>query len=92
MRKPGQYGHYLEQSRYIDSNYNIHILKLENMKEDFQNLMKAYSLNISFEKHSNKNIHKKYTVNSLSNEVINLINDVYHEDFKLFGYKKKNTT
>ena len=50
------------------------------------------SLNIPFYKHSNKNIQKKkFNVDLLSNEVINLINDVYHEDFILFGYKKMIT-
>jgi hypothetical protein len=81
------HSHYKEQHLYIDKKYNIHILKFENITNDFNNLMKKYSLNIKFDEHKNKN-DKKYTVDSLSPEVIKLINTVYDKDFKMFGYEK----
>ena len=80
-------GHYKEQHLYIDKKYDIHILKFENIELDFNNLMEKYSLNIKL--NIKKNVSDKiYTVDSLSPEVIELINTVYDEDFKLFGYKK----
>ena len=87
LNKHGQSGHYKEQHLYLDKKYNIHILKFENISVDFNNLMKKYSLNIELDKYENKN-EKIYTVNSLSPEVIKLINTVYDKDFKIFKYKK----
>ena len=81
------YGHYLEQYLYIDMRYKIHILKLENIKEEFENLMNQYSLDIKLDVIMNKN-EKQYTIDNLSRDVIDLINVVYDRDFKMFGYKK----
>ena len=86
--KCGQNGHYKEQHLYLDKKYNIHILKFENISVDFNNLMKKYSLNIEFDKHENKNKIKIHTVDSLSPDVIKIINTVYDKDFEIFGYKK----
>ena len=48
------------------------------------------NINIKLDKHDNKN-NKIYTINSLSPEVIKIINSVYDKDFKMFGYKKLMT-
>ena len=85
--KLGDKYHYFEQYKYIDFNNKIHILKFENLEEEFNNLMKKYSLNITLSKHKNKN-KKKYTIESLQPDTIKLINRVYHKDFELFGYEK----
>jgi hypothetical protein len=87
FKNHGQSGHYSEQYKYIDKNYNIHIIKFENIKEEFNNLMKKYSLDIELEEHENKG-KKLFTVNSLSKDVIKLINTIYDKDFESFGYKK----
>ena len=51
--------------------------------------MQKYSLNIKLSIKVNKNKYDNvHTINSLSPEVIKLINDVYDKDFKIFGYEK----
>lgn len=82
--------HYSEQYKYIDSDpdIKIHVLKYENIKEEFDSLMNMYGLNISLTTHANTS-YKKFTVDDLSNETIELINSVYANDFKLFGYKTR---
>ena len=81
--------HYTEQYKYIDNCTTIHILKYENLKEEFDNLMKKYNLNIKLDRHDNKSRFKKtFTKKSLSAKVIKIINEVYHKDFELFGYEK----
>lgn len=87
------YGHYIPQYIYLQSSYinknNIHILKLENLKDDFENLMKKYNLDhVKIDLHDNKSVEKKYTINDFSIELINLINKVYHNDFEFFNYDK----
>ena len=52
--------------------------------------MKKYNYNIILNRHDNKGV-KKFTVDDLSSEVISLINNLYHKDFEMFGYKKLNT-
>ena len=51
--------------------------------------MKRYKLDIKLNCKYNKSIHnKKFTIESFSPELINLINHIYHKDFIIFGYKK----
>ena len=64
-----------------------HILEFENLREDFNKLMKQYDLNILLNKHVNSN-KKVYSVDDLTNETKKLIQQVYHYDFVKFGYKK----
>ena len=80
--------HILEQNAFTHGKRKVdYILKLENLEQDFQNLMNNYS--------SNNNIFKIEKGNSSNNNVsikdldttsINLINDVYYKDFKLYNY------
>lgn len=81
------FGHYLPQHLYLYKDVKMHILKFENISNDFNQLMKKYKLNLQLNKHDNKNI-KIFSINDFDNKTITLINQVYDKDFKLFGYKK----
>ena len=81
------YGHYKEQYKYLCDNTNINILKFENLKDEFNLLMKKYNLNLKIDKHLNSN-NKMFIINYFDKENIKLINDVYHKDFEYFNYKK----
>lgn len=80
--------HYTEQYKYIDDSVNIHILKFENLKEDFENLMKKYNLNINLDKHINKSI-EMFSVYDFDESTIELIRMVYKKDFEFFKYSFK---
>ena len=81
--------HYTEQYKYIDKNVNIHIIHFENLHIEFKELMEKYNLQLKINRHSNKsNLKRKFTVQSFSPELIELINNVYHKDFEMFHYDK----
>jgi hypothetical protein len=82
--------HYSEQYKYIDNDNNIkiHILKFENLKEEFDLLMKTYNINLTLDIVNNKSQNKIFTINDFSDELINLINIVYEKDFEMFNYEK----
>ena len=81
--------HYTEQYKYIDESQYIHIIKFENIKVEFNELMKKYKLDIVLnEKNNESAFTKKFTVKSLTPELIKLINKIYHNDFIKFGYEK----
>jgi hypothetical protein len=81
--------HYTEQYKYIDNEVNIHILKFENLKEDFENLMVEYSIDLKLDIHTNKAPSSKtFTIDDFSSELIEVINTIYDKDFKLFDYEK----
>jgi hypothetical protein len=62
------------------------IIKYEEINK-FNDLMKDYSIDIKYvQKKNNKN--KKFNVNDISKENIDLINNVYHLDFVYYNYKK----
>lgn len=86
-KKNKYYGHYLEQNLYYIKNINI--IRFENLKEDFENLMKKYNLNLKLDIHKYKS-NKIFSVKDFDKETIELINKVYHKDFELFNYKKIN--
>jgi hypothetical protein len=78
--------HFTEQYKYLDPNYNIHVLHYENLDENFNNLMKSYSLNIKLNKKINVSI-KKASKKDLSLRSIQHINRAYAKDFSTFGYE-----
>ena len=82
--------HWNPQHWYYEKNndYKIHVLKFENLKNDFDNLMKSYNLPIRLKKNSMKSPNKIFGVKDLDRETIDIINRVYDKDFELFGYKK----
>jgi hypothetical protein len=80
--------HYTEQYKYLDPTINIHIIKFENLNEEFTNLMNLYNIkNIALKK-ENSGKNKQFTISDFSDELIKLINTVYHKDFEIFQYKK----
>ncbi len=83
--------HYSPQYLYLDDSTKIHILKFENLENEFNTLMGKYNLNIKLNVRSNSS-KKEYSVKDFSNELINLINDVYSKDFEIFGYEKIKIT
>ena len=84
--RPKRGGHYTEQYKYLDKDYNINILKFENLEDEFNNLMNKYNLKFKLDKHKNKSTNKKFKVSDFSNELLKLINRVYEKDFIEFGY------
>lgn len=68
-----------------------HVLKLENLTEDFNRLMFDYNSDIRMEKTYNKNGSyykgKKYGVEDISLGNIKLINEKYKKDFIYFDYE-----
>lgn len=82
--------HWSEQYKYLDPKVNIHILKFENLKFEFEKLMKDYLLNIKLSRKTNCNpvsISKRVEISDMDSELIQLINEVYSQDFKEFGYQ-----
>jgi hypothetical protein len=78
--------HYTEQYKYLHPNKNIHIIKYENLIQEFDNLMLSYNINgiqLKKENYGNRN----FNISNFSKELIDLINKVYKKDFELFQYK-----
>ncbi|MBA42757.1 MAG: hypothetical protein CMF62_01965 [Magnetococcales bacterium] len=92
--RPKNGGHYSEQYKYLDNDntYKVHVLKFENLDEEFSNLMKKYKIPITLNKKNNSNL-KKFTINDMNDELVNLIQTVYYKDFIKFNYsyELKNT-
>ena len=87
LSKMNYEGHYVGQNYYYDKRYKITVLRFESLKEDFENLMKKYNMNIKLDIKINVGKNKKFSINDFDNETINLINKVYKRDFILFNYK-----
>ena len=80
--------HFSPQYLYIDDSVKIHILKFENIKQEFDALMKEYGLNIKLNTHFHVENNKIFTIKDFSRETLDLINDFYAKDFEIFGYTK----
>jgi deoxyxylulose-5-phosphate synthase len=85
--------HYLEQYKYIDNKYKIHIIKYENLNKELDDLYKKYNININLtdkkinsREETNKNI--LFEISDFNRELINLINTIYDKDFTMFNYSK----
>ena len=79
--------HYTEQSLYLHPTVPIHIIKFENLQEEFDALMRSYDITGVVLGHDNTNP-KLFTLSDFSKELIELINTVYDKDFSNFGYEK----
>jgi len=84
-------GHLLPQYYYVYNKYGYkvvdHVLRVENLNEEFQELMKSYSLNINLGKKTNARKDRSWlTVANLTRSTINKINSCYADDFKFFNY------
>lgn len=90
-KKPGY--HYCEQYKYIDDKAVINIIKFENLNEELEILFEKYKIDIDLKMYKKENTKEEknkqitFTINDFSNELINLINNVYKKDFELFGYE-----
>lgn len=80
--------HILPQYKYTHEGVKCdNILHFENLDNDFEKLMKDNNYpNIKLPK-NNKSV-KKLSEDDLDRESIDLINKVYHKDFKYFNYSK----
>jgi len=64
-----------------------HVLRFENLTEEFNELMKKYFLNITLGKKTNVGRNSSsFSVANLTRLTIKMINSVYAEDFKFFNY------
>lgn len=87
----GYHGHFFPQHLYVfdmKGNQVIdHILRFENLDEDFDALMQLYNLDIELPKKLNaRNSTDLLTVRDLTIETIYVINKVYMMDFVRFSY------
>lgn len=81
--------HLIPQSEFIYGNPQCNeILRFENLNEDFEKLMKKYNYPKIKLLHHNKSEDRNITIRNLNKKSIDLINEVYKEDFKNFGYDK----
>ena len=81
--------HFLPQSEYIfnkSGNQIVrHILRFENLEDDFSKLMKQYNLDITLD-HRNASYDCDIKLDDISSTNISKINLYYEQDFKNFGY------
>lgn len=90
----GSSTHFMPQSLYVyDENGKRmvnHVLKFEEIQEEFPKLMRQYGLDqkIVLPKEHTNSAHGsgRMTVKDLSRETIKVLNEAYEMDFKLFGY------
>ena len=78
--------HIVEQYKYLEAKYTIHVLRFENLDEEFSELMKKYGYSIELKKRVNVS-QKSASIKDLSLETIEYINKVYEKDFTTFGYE-----
>lgn len=90
-------GHFIPMMEYILIKKNNtlsvlpqNILKMENLNKDFNNFIKQYNLNIPLNI-INKKKHNitstKLSIKDLDKQSLNLINNIYANDFKFLKYK-----
>lgn len=79
--------HNIPQNEYLPVD---HIIKFENLKEEFDNLISIYEKNIdtTLPHHNKATREKKFTEKDFYSDTIKLINEKYDRDFKIFGYNK----
>ena len=92
-----QRAHYLPQFVYVwdkDNNQMVdHILRFENLTNDFNSLMVQYNISIELTTSTKVNAWKsngiqgRMTVKNLTNEYLDILNEVYKEDFQRFHYR-----
>lgn len=72
-----------------ENNKQIEILSIENLQEEFDNLMNKYNCSITGKLPVENESDERITVEDLTKESIHIINTIYHADFINFGYKKR---
>lgn len=78
-------GHFAPQYKYLTNEDTIHILKFENLNQEFNDLMKQYNIDLKLDEKHNVSNHK-FTINDFNESTKNLIQEVYKKDFELFNY------
>jgi len=85
-------GHFIPQYKYFfDKNMNLivnHIIKFENINNEFNELMKLYNINLNIKNFIINQSIKQFNINNLYKETIDKINSYYHIDFLMFNYTK----
>jgi hypothetical protein len=74
--------------KQILEQYTEHILKFEQLEDDFNSLMTDYNINIKLPPRKINSSTKKYNIKDLSTKTIGLISDHYNLDFEMFNYPK----
>ena len=77
----------IKQYLYLNDDIKIHVLKFENLKSDFDSLMKIYNIDLTLDRLDNFN-NKIFGVKDIDHENIKLINEYFDKDFQLFSYDK----
>lgn len=86
--------HFLPQHMYVynkqEEKVVDHVLRFENLNDDFSALMNLYDLPIELPQKKNaRNMTKSIlTVANLTEKTIQVINEVYEQDFNRFGYQQ----
>ncbi len=78
--------HFTEQYKYIDSSTTIYVLRFEDLKNEFNSLMKLYKLPMRLTKHLARSSRHSISEYDLNDENIELIKEIYAKDFEIFGY------
>jgi len=91
-------GHWIPQHYYVvdDSGVDFiqpeNVLRFENLSQDFPYLMERYGLRLSLrDVHHNRRSDNSFTVLQLSEENIELIREIYAQDFVKFNYSPEIT-
>lgn len=86
-------GHWYPQYNYVydyeGKKIVDHVLKFEDLPNNFDELMEKYNLNIKLNKVMNKT-DRIYTIEDLNPETLKIIETYYAQDFKTFGYEFYN--
>lgn len=93
-------GHFIPQfdfvydvvNAYVDGRPRrivTHVLKYENLQEDFEKLMKLYDLNVTIRERSNaRNETAKLKITNINQKNRRTIESLFAKDFEEFGYEK----
>ena len=81
--------HYTPQHDYIDNEIPIIVLKFENLKTEFDRLMKKYKLPVTLESRENVG-YKVFNYSNINQKLHDLINKTYEKDFEHFDYDIKD--
>ena len=90
-------GHWGPQSAYLDTETpGIHILKFENLTDEFNVLMQEYSvigrrgglpvMSKDIDNHKNRMAKKHFGVDDFNNITLAMIHQLYRNDFTNFNY------
>ncbi len=79
--------HYLPQVEYFNEIDYDHVIKFENLENDFNNMCDLYNIPKGLPLVNSSSINTNDLVDKLSSNSIDAINSRYHRDFTDLGYK-----